>query len=103
VCSLATGLYTSTDDVVQLTSANFDQVMKSDELWLIEFYAPWCGHCKSLAPEWKKAAKALKVRYNQSLAVLYVLYSISVVAVSLYFVVYSIRNIFRYKQEAILR
>ncbi|ESO13028.1 hypothetical protein HELRODRAFT_63467, partial [Helobdella robusta] len=54
-------LYSSSDDVIQLTDANFrSRVVDSDELWLVEFYAPWCGHCKNLVPEWKKAATALK-------------------------------------------
>ena len=55
------GLYGPSDDVVLLNSANFNsKVVNSNELWLVEFFAPWCGHCKNLAPEWVKAAKALK-------------------------------------------
>ncbi|KAK1297577.1 Protein disulfide isomerase-like 2-3 [Acorus calamus] len=46
---------------IELNSRNFDElVLKSKELWIVEFFAPWCGHCKKLAPEWKKAANSLK-------------------------------------------
>uniref|UniRef100_A0A2K6KV27 Protein disulfide-isomerase A6 n=1 Tax=Rhinopithecus bieti TaxID=61621 RepID=A0A2K6KV27_RHIBE len=55
------GLYSSSDDVIELTPSNFNrEVIQSDSLWLVEFYAPWCGHCQRLTPEWKKAATALK-------------------------------------------
>lgn len=48
-------------DVVELTSSNFDRlVIQSDEVWVIEFYAPWCGHCQQLVPEYTKLATALK-------------------------------------------
>jgi protein disulfide-isomerase A6 len=47
--------------VVTLTSENFDElVLNGPEAWLVEFYAPWCGHCKNLAPEWASAADKMK-------------------------------------------
>lgn len=55
------GSKSSKDDVIELTDSNFDKlVLQSDDVWLVEFFAPWCGHCKNLAPEWAKAAKELK-------------------------------------------
>lgn len=48
------------EEVVTLTTALFDQHLKDHKYVLAEFYAPWCGHCKKLAPEFEKAAQSLK-------------------------------------------
>uniref|UniRef100_A0A673YWX7 Protein disulfide-isomerase A6 n=1 Tax=Salmo trutta TaxID=8032 RepID=A0A673YWX7_SALTR len=58
---MAQGFYSANDDVVELNPSNFNrEVLQSDSLWIIEFYAPWCGHCQSLTADWKKTATALK-------------------------------------------
>ncbi|KJZ74239.1 Protein disulfide-isomerase erp38 [Hirsutella minnesotensis 3608] len=47
--------------VIDLTPSNFDQVvLKSGKPTLVEFFAPWCGHCKKLAPVWEELAVAFE-------------------------------------------
>ncbi|KAJ9460521.1 Protein disulfide-isomerase like 2-1 [Diplonema papillatum] len=43
--------------VADLTPSNFEKKTKNGKHWLIEFYLPWCGWCKKLAPEWKVIGK----------------------------------------------
>ncbi|CAG8437068.1 10505_t:CDS:10 [Ambispora gerdemannii] len=62
--SFSHALYNTNGDVVILTEKNFrEQVIMTEaslKVVLVEFFAPWCGHCKNLAPEYKKVAKNLK-------------------------------------------
>jgi len=60
-CILALASFVFADsDVLKLTAENFEKEVKANPLMLVEFFAPWCGHCKALAPHYEEAATALK-------------------------------------------
>jgi protein disulfide isomerase len=49
--------------IVHLTTSDFEEKTTND-LWFIMFHAPWCGHCKQLAPTWNSVAYHLKGKVN---------------------------------------
>ncbi|KAF4458551.1 hypothetical protein FALBO_14708 [Fusarium albosuccineum] len=60
MAALAAYASAADSDVTQLTKETFDEFVKANDLVLAEFFAPWCGHCKALAPEYEEAATTLK-------------------------------------------
>ncbi|GBM39110.1 Protein disulfide-isomerase TMX3 [Araneus ventricosus] len=47
----------SSNRVLELSDRFLD--VRSNGIWLVMFYAPWCGHCKNLEPIWNQVAQSL--------------------------------------------
>eukprot|EP00026_Physarum_polycephalum_P008977 Phypoly_transcript_09084.p1 GENE.Phypoly_transcript_09084~~Phypoly_transcript_09084.p1 ORF type:complete len:403 (+),score=69.58 Phypoly_transcript_09084:152-1360(+) len=54
VILFALAVVSTCSSVIELTDENFNFVERGS--WLVEFYAPWCQHCKKLAPVWEEVA-----------------------------------------------
>ncbi|KAF4927214.1 Protein disulfide-isomerase erp38 [Colletotrichum viniferum] len=55
--------------VLDLIPSNFDDVvLKSGKPTLVEFFAPWCGHCKNLAPVYEELASSFESNKDVQIA-----------------------------------
>jgi thiol-disulfide isomerase/thioredoxin len=49
------------DNVVELNDGNItSSVYNSPYLWIVQFYAHWCGHCQRFVPIWKESANTFR-------------------------------------------
>ena len=48
--------------MTEITSANFDQLLKSGKPFMVDFWAEWCGPCRMIAPMVEELAKEYEGR-----------------------------------------
>ena len=56
------GVHTAFFGLQVVVAKNFNEIVNDESKdVLIEFYAPWCGHCKSLAPKYDELAEKVSI------------------------------------------
>lgn len=60
VFALLLAVVSADEVVITANKDNFESIIAADELTLVKFYAPWCGHCKKMAQGFIEAAEELK-------------------------------------------
>jgi len=54
------------DGAFQLESRTFDSLTSDGNVWLIEFYAPWCSHCQRFAAQYEAVALQLHEKHDRT-------------------------------------
>lgn len=55
----ATPAFAGSKGAVELTDDTYNSAISDGKVYFVKYYAPWCGHCKRLAPTWDELADAV--------------------------------------------